>query len=193
MNPEKPHHIVGIGGSAGGLKAYIEFFNALNCDTGMAFVVISHMLPTNAHNLLAEILAAHTRMPVVIAAAYMRIRRNHVYVISPNVDLRIKEYAFRITSPRTMNGQIDIFLSSLADEIGGGAVGVIFSGYDGDGTAGCASIKAKGGVTFAQDATATVPYMPLSATASGFVDFIMPAGRIGSEIEMLVKSHCPPL
>ncbi len=35
--------VVGIGASAGGLKALQEFFEALPSDTGMAYVVITHL------------------------------------------------------------------------------------------------------------------------------------------------------
>jgi chemotaxis response regulator CheB len=43
---------------------------------------------------------------------------------------------------------VDLFLTSLADAMGARAIGIILPGYDGDGTEGCRSIKAKGGTTF---------------------------------------------
>ena len=58
------------------------------------------------------------------------------------------------------------------------AIGMILSGYDGDGTAGCKHIKAKGGTTFAQDMSAEVNDMPLSAQASGCIDFVLPLDKI---------------
>ena len=54
---------------------------------------------------------------------------------------------------------------SLAEAMGARAVGIVLSGYDGDGTEGCKHIKAKGGTTFAQDMSAQVGDMPLSAQA----------------------------
>ena len=64
MRIAQPKFIVGIGGSAGALSAYKALLDAMPNDTGMAFVIISHMNPT-AHSLLAIILQRHTRMSVI--------------------------------------------------------------------------------------------------------------------------------
>ena len=47
-----PNCIVGIGGSAGGLDAYKALLDALPSNTGMAFVIVSHILPTANSQLL---------------------------------------------------------------------------------------------------------------------------------------------
>ena len=67
------------------------------------------------------------------------------------------------------------------------AVGIVLSGYDGDGTEGCRKIKEKGGTTFAQDGTAQVNLMPLSARASGCVDYVLPPAEISRELARLAK------
>jgi two-component system CheB/CheR fusion protein len=63
-----------------------------------------------------------------------------------------------------------------------------FSGYDGDGTEGCKHIKANGGTTFAQDISAEIEGMPLSAQASGCVDFVLPVGKIAKELQRLARA-----
>jgi CRP-like cAMP-binding protein len=68
------------------------------------------------------------------------------------------------------------------------AIGIILSGYDGDGTEGCKYIKANGGTTFAQDRSAEVEGMPLSAQASGCVDFVLPPHKIPHELQRLVRT-----
>src|SRR5436190_8688270 len=40
-----PFYIVGIGASAGGLQALEEFFDSVNPDSGMAYVVVQHLSP----------------------------------------------------------------------------------------------------------------------------------------------------
>ncbi|MCX6129422.1 MAG: hypothetical protein NTX25_10225, partial [Proteobacteria bacterium] len=82
----RPTMIVGIGGSAGGLKAYIALLESLHPQTGMAFVIIAHMSPTEP-SLLAELLTRKTPMSVTQAVDGMAIRPNQVYVIAPNNDL----------------------------------------------------------------------------------------------------------
>jgi two-component system CheB/CheR fusion protein len=182
-----PPVIVGIGGSAGGLNAYKALLSSLPTNTGMAFVIVSHILPT-ANSQLAEILSKQTKMPVMVATTAMAIRSNHVYVLPPNADLLIENYTFKVISPRTKrNAQIDIFFASLAEAMGARAIGIILSGFDGDGTKGCKYIKAKGGITFAQDSSAEVDGMPHSAQASGCVDFVLPPDKISRELANLAR------
>ncbi|MDZ7581686.1 MAG: chemotaxis protein CheB [Deltaproteobacteria bacterium] len=186
-----PNFIVGIGGSAGGLNAYKALLDALPSNIGMAFVIVSHILPT-ASSQLAEILSRHTKMPVMVASTAMPIRANHVYVCPPNADLLIDKGTFKVVSPRTgRNHQIDLFLTSLAEVMGARAIGIILSGYDGDGTEGCKHVKAKGGTTFAQDMSAEVADMPLHAQASGCIDFVLPLDKISDELQRLIATASP--
>ncbi len=188
MKTVQPKFIVGIGGSAGALNAYKALLDAMPHDTGMAFVIISHMNPT-AHSQLAKILQRHTKMSVTVASEAMVILANHVYVIPPDSDLTIKNYRFRVISPRiSRNKQVDIFFISLAEAMGVRAVGIILSGYDGDGTEGCKHIKANGGKTFAQDMSAEVDFMPLSAQAAGCADFVLPLNKIPDKLKRLAAA-----
>jgi two-component system CheB/CheR fusion protein len=188
MKRIQPKFIVGIGGSAGALKAYIALLEAMPTDLGMAFVIISHMYPT-AHSQLAEILSRHTEMSVLVASEAMPILTNHVYVIPPDSDLTMENYMFRVISPRIRrNKQVDLFFISLAKAMSVRAVGIILSGYDHDGTEGCKHIKANGGTTFAQDMSAEVDFMPLSAQAAGCVDFVLPLNKIPAKLKSLAAA-----
>ena len=125
QNPS-PNLVVGIGASAGGLNAYKAFFDALPADTGMAFVVISHIHPA-AHSQLVEILSRHTKMTVSLAAQAMKVRANQVYVIPGDADLLIEHGALKIVSPRSRrNAQVDLFFTSLASAMGTHSVGIVF-------------------------------------------------------------------
>jgi two-component system CheB/CheR fusion protein len=184
----QPEFIVGIGGSAGALSAYRALLDAMPNDTGMAFVIISHLLPT-AHSHLAKILQRHTKMSVTVASDAIPILENHVYVIPPNSDLTMSNYKLNVISPRIgRNKQIDIFFISLADAMGARSVGIIVSGYDGDGTEGCRHIKANGGKTFVQDNSAEVDHMPISAQMAGCVDFVLPLNKIPAKLKSLAAA-----
>ena len=184
----QPKLIVGIGGSAGALNAYKALLEAMPDDTGFAFVVISHMNPI-AVSQLAKILSRHTKMTVKAASMGMLIRANNVYIIPPDSDLSIEKNKFKVISPRSKrNKQIDIFFISLAEAMGVRAIGIVLSGYDGDGTEGCKHIKAHGGKTFAQDMAAEVDSMPLSAQASGCVDFVIPLDKIPGKLKSLAAA-----
>ena len=185
MEISQPNFVVGIGGSAGGLDAYKAFFEALPSDTGMAFAVVAHIHP-DADSHLAKILARHTKMTVVLAASAMMMRANYVYVIPANADLLIENGCLIVISPRAIrNAQIDLFFTSLAKAMGTRAVGIIFSGYEGDGAEGCKRIKAAGGTTFAQDDSAAISSMPLRARATGCIDFVLPPHKIPAELHKL--------
>lgn len=185
MKTTQPKFIVGIGGSAGALSAYKTLLDAMPPDTGMAFVIISHMNPT-AHSELAKILARHTKMSVTVAAEAMLIVADNVYVIPPDSDLTMDNYRFKVVYPRSGRiKQIDIFFISLANEMGARAIGIVLSGYGGDGTVGCKHIKANGGKIFSQDMSAQVNHMPLSAFVSGCVDFVLPLKNIPAKLKRL--------
>ena len=68
------------------------------------------------------------------------------------------------------------------------AIGIVLSGYDSDGTEGCKHIQAHGGKTFAQDMSAEVDSMSLSAQASGYVDFVMPLDKIPGKLKSLAAA-----
>ena len=186
MENSPPNFVVGIGASAGGLNAYKAFFDALAPNTGMAFVVISHLHP-EAHSQLAKIFSRHTKMTVLLAASGMKVQANQVYVIPTNADLSIENGALKVVSPRiSRNSQIDIFFTSVATAMGARAVGIVFSGYDGDGAEGCKRIKEVGGTTFAQDSSAEVRGMPHSAQATGCIDFVLSPDKIPAELDKLI-------
>jgi two-component system, chemotaxis family, CheB/CheR fusion protein len=189
--PSNSFPVVAIGASAGGLEAYKEFFHALPGDTGTAFVLIQHLDPSH-HSLLAEILSKATRMPVDEVKAGTTIKPNCVYVIPPDAFIAISADVFTLTPRSKESGQhlsVNFFTRSLAEERKTGGIGIILSGTGGDGTLGLESIKAEGGITFAQEPT-TAKYdgMPRSAINSGCVDFVLPPKEIARELDRL-HSH----
>jgi len=163
--------------------------DAVSPQTGMAFVIVLHIIP-DATSQLAWILSRRTKMPVTVAETAMQIRANHVYVCPPNADLHAeKGDTLRIVSPRTKrNVQVDVLFTSLSLAMRQRAIGVVFSGYDGDGAKGCRAIKATGGVNFAQDASAEVGHMPMSAQATGCVDFVLSPEKIADRLLLMAKS-----
>ncbi|MDP1773278.1 MAG: chemotaxis protein CheB [Methylobacter sp.] len=134
--------IVGLGASAGGLEAFEQFFRHVPADTGMAFVLVSHLDPSHA-SILTEILQRITSMPVAEAQDQMQVMPNCVYVIPPNRDMTIFHGALQLSIPAVPHGQrmpIDAFLRSLAEDQSEKAIGIILSGTGTDGTLGLRAI-----------------------------------------------------
>src|SRR5262249_35717014 len=162
----RPISTVGVGASAGGLEAFEQLLAALPSDSNMAFVLVQHLAPKH-ESILSELLRKSTKMPVVEVSQGMKVEANHVYVIPPNADMSIADGTLHLTPISPDRGRrmpIDSFLRSLAEDQQSRAIGVILSGTASDGTLGLQSIKALGGVTFAQDEeSARYSAMPRSA------------------------------
>ena len=172
-----PFPIVGLGASAGGLEAYEAFFRHVPPDSGLAFVLVSHLDPDHV-SMLTEILQRVTAMPVVEARDQMAVEQNRVYVIPPNRDMAIFHGVLQLSVPAEPRGQrmpIDAFLRSLAEDQGEKAVGIILSGTGTDGTQGLRAILGAGGITLVQaPATAKYDAMPQSAIRAGFASHVLP-------------------
>ena len=180
----KDFPIVCVGGSAGGLDAYIRLLKNLPADLGVAVVIVNHitMMPTQLH----EVLPAYTTMPVKLITERLSIEPNRVFIIPANRDLHIDNGVFLlkpISKPRGWPDVITVFLRSIASNWDGRIIAIIVSGYDGDGAAALCGIKEVGGVTIAQKlSTAMQPEMPESAIASGCIDFVLSPENIAAEI-----------
>ena len=183
-SPDKNFPVVCVGGSAGGLDAYIRLLRNLPPDTGVAIVIVNHItsVPTRLH----EVLPHFTTMPVELITDCLTIQPNRVFIIPENRDLHVEDGVFRlkpISKPRGWPDVITVFLRSLTRYWDGKLVAVIVSGYDGDGAAALCGIKQVGGITIAQKlSTARQPDMPESAIDSGCIDLVLSPEDIAREI-----------
>ena len=178
--------VVGIGASAGGLEAFRELLAALPNDTGMAFVLVSHLSKTYK-SMLTELLSKVTKMPVAEVRGHTPVLANRIYLISPNTTLVMEDHGLSarpIEEPNRHGMVIDTFFRSLAEHRKSQAIGVVLSGTGSDGTLGVSAIKAEGGIAFAQDEqSAKYPDMPRSASAQfGLADFVLPPAQIAQEL-----------
>ena len=78
--------VVGIGASAGGIKAIKQFFEQVPADSGIAYVVILHLSPEHDSHL-AEVLQVSAALPVTQVQDRVRVEADRVYVIPPNQSL----------------------------------------------------------------------------------------------------------
>ena len=183
--PSGGFHIVGIGASAGGLEAFEQFFRNVRPDSGMAFVLVSHLDPDHA-SMLTEILQRSTTMPVVEALDQVQVLPNCVYAIPPNRDMSIFHGELQLSAPDMPRGQrmvIDAFLRSLAEDQGENAIGIILSGTGTDGTLGLRAIHGAGGISLVQDpATAKYDGMPTSAIQGGYATYILPVEKMPEQL-----------
>ncbi|MBN2279213.1 MAG: PAS domain-containing protein [Candidatus Marinimicrobia bacterium] len=170
------NHIVCIGASAGGLEALESFFLNMPSNSNLAFVVIQHLSP-DYKSLMQELLSKKTEMVVKQVKDDTAVLPNHVYLIPPGNNLKIKDSTlYLVPKDKTtlLNLPIDIFMKSLALDQGDKSIGIILSGTGSDGMQGIRSIKEAGGMVMVQDQdTAKFDGMPKSALSTGLVDFVL--------------------
>lgn len=185
--------VIGVGASAGGLEAFGKLLSSMPADTGMALVLIQHLDPTHASNMV-ELLKRYTKMPVHEATENIKLEPDHVYMIPPNHNMTITNRTLQlleaIERPGIMHS-IDLFFRSLANDLKEKAVCIILSGTGSDGSLGAKAVKAELGMVMVQDPdTAAYDGMPRAAIAVGVADFILPAENMaGQLIEYLEKSY----
>ncbi len=175
----EPAYVVGVGASAGGLEALEHLFGGMPTDTGMAFVVVQHLSP-DFKSQMAELLGRWTHLHIRTAAHDEPIAPNTIYLMPPNHEmiisggrLLLKERSQELTLP------IDLFLRSLAQDVGSRAVAIVLSGTGSDGSRGVRAVQAAGGLVVVQsENSAKFDGMPKSAIQTGAVDLILPPEEI---------------
>ncbi len=196
--------VVGIGASAGGLKALKELFSALPADTGLAFVVVVHLSPEHPSHL-ADLLQPLAKMPVVQVTQATPMEANRVYVIPPGQNLSTVDTHLRLSDlepSRRERAPIDRFLETLTRTHGARSLAVVLSGTGTDGTLGVKLVKEAGGLTLVQDPNeADFDGMPQSAIATELVDLVLPVkampeyilrfARTRPKVEALQASELP--
>lgn len=192
---DSPAYVVGVGASAGGLEALGQFLSHLPADSGLAYVVVSHLEPTHK-GMMPELLQRQTAMRVAEAADGMLVQPNHLYVIPPNADLSILHGRLQVlepVEPRTLRMPIDHFFRHLALDQRERAIGILLSGMGSDGTLGLRAIKEVMGLVMVQEPTsAQYDGMPRSALRTGMVDIVAPAEELPARLLRNVH-HLPQL
>src|SRR6266542_1876261 len=183
-NRPKELTVVGIGASAGGLTALRFFFKALPSDTGMAFVVVTHLHPEHESHM-AELLQKNTQMPTMQVNQKVKVEPNHVYVIPPNRSIRMADSYLdtaEFTEPHGRRTPIDHFFRSLAKGHSE-SIAVILSGGGTDGSVGVKDIKEQGGLILVQHpGDAEYDSMPRAAIGTGLADVVMTASQLAEKL-----------
>jgi two-component system CheB/CheR fusion protein len=184
--------IIGIGSSAGGLEALTQLISNMPADLGVPFVIAQHLSPTH-RSLLVQLIERETSMAVREVGDNAPPDPNTVYITPANSNVVYREGRLHLSRPEagaSPRPSVNMFLSSVAEEIGEDAIGVILSGTGTDGAAGIRAIKAAGGFTLAQEPrSAKYNGMPQAAIDTGCVDFVLTPAQIAEEIALLVRSR----
>jgi two-component system chemotaxis response regulator CheB len=121
-----------------------------------------------------------------------RLLPGHVYVAAldwhPLVEPGGRLALTQTLKVRFVRPSADVLIGSVAIRCKDRGLAVVLTGGGSNGAAGVKLLKEEGGTVIAQDpATAKQPAMPLAATKTGFVDFILPLSEIGPALVRLVR------
>ena len=181
--------VAGIGASAGGLKALQAFFSALPENTGVSYVVVTHLHPEHESHL-AELIQNYTRMKVDQVTKRTGIEPNRVYVIPPNKNIIVTDSHLDISDfeePRGHRTPVDQFFRTLAKQKHQ-SIAIILSGGGTDGAVGIKDIKEEGGLLLVQHPDqAEHNSMPNAAINTGLADVVLPVEELAQKLTDYVR------
>ncbi|NJD34219.1 MAG: chemotaxis protein [Betaproteobacteria bacterium] len=182
----QPLHVAGIGASAGGLEAMLPLFAQMPRTGRVAYVVAQHMAKDGHDELVVRLINRESALPVVLARQSESLSADTVYVIPAGKDGTVSgtTLTLRDPAPNTFSTpSVNVLFTSIAESLRGNAIGIVLSGAGYDGVVGCRALKARGGLTIAQDpAEAKFNGMPSAAIDANLVDQVLSAETIGAAL-----------
>lgn len=170
----------------GGIPTLYEMVHGLIDCVSLPITIVQHRPLGETPDRLVRMLARRTALPVRCAEQGMAAMESGITVIpggwTATIDL---EGCYRFSEPAGRH-RADPLFTSAAASMGSQVIGVVLTGRLDDGREGVRQIKRNGGRVLAEDpATAIAPEMPSHAIATGCVDFVLPAARIGAALVAL--------
>ena len=180
--------VVAIGSSTGGVEALTQMLGSFpaNCPPTL---VVQHM-PATFTRAFATRLNTHCAPTIVEAEEAAVLEPGHVYIApGGSRHMLVKNPArprIRLQPGEPVNGHspsVDMLFRSVAECVGGSAVGVILTGMGDDGARGLLEMRRKGCATVGQDRATSVVYgMPKVADEIGAVAEVLPLPRIAGRV-----------
>jgi two-component system chemotaxis response regulator CheB len=188
--------IVVIGASIGGPDALAELLPCIPSSFPVPILIVQHM-PAGFTGLLAERLAARSRIHVAEATSDQILEPGHAW-LAPGASHMIVEKSTEGAQIRIHKGEpenscrpsVDVLFRSAASAYGPRVLAVIMTGMGRDGAEGCDQIRKKHGQILIQDEESSVVWgMPRFAARAGLGDVLIPLCRLGPEIVRRVNQY----
>ncbi|MCB2408685.1 chemotaxis protein CheB [Hymenobacter lucidus] len=188
---DKPHHVIVIGASAGGMPALSQLVAQIPADLPAAILIVQHFAADSSGQHLVDRLARQTDLRCRLPIDGERIEPRTLYLAPPDRHLLVKDGHVLVTKgPRENHYRpaADALFRSAAAYYGPNVIGVVLTGMLHDGTAGLEFIKRSGGLTVVQDPVeAEFPSMPESALSNVAIDYVSPLHEMGFLLNRLVR------
>jgi two-component system chemotaxis response regulator CheB len=173
--------IVVMGASLGGLDALELVLSMLPENFAVPIAIAQHRRADDASRL-AQLLATHTRLPVIEPDDKEPLRPGRVYLAPPDYHLLIDDDVCSLSVDERVwyaRPSIDVLFESAADSKGARVASVLMTGSNQDGAQGTRAVKRSGGIAIVEDPkTALSPVAPRAAIECCKVDHVVPLADV---------------
>lgn len=183
-----PQQLIVALASLGGLGALTHVLGGLPPDFPVPVVVVQHGRQGPSDSL-ARVLARRCGLPVRCAKPDTTVLDPGVTVLPKGAGPVLNQDGLVIAGEADRQLPGDAVLGSAARAVGRGLIAVVLTGMLRDGADGVRAVKRRGGRVLVQDPeTAQAPGMPLSAIATGCLDFVLPLPHIAPALIALTMA-----
>ena len=184
-----------MGGSACSLDKILYIVSLLPPGEAAVFIV-QHILE-NEINLLDQLLRVRTDYRVLMPQHLMRVEAGTIYIAPPGHHMKVAHglvYLTRDSKVEYARPSIDVLFSSVAEEYGEHALGLLLCGFGRDGVAGCAALKDAGACVIIEDGDdcEEARVLPDAACAAARFDHVMTYTAMGSVTATAVAGESGP-
>src|SRR3546814_15586100 len=136
--------LITIGGSAGSLQVILEILPRLRSDLSTSIVIIFHRKATPNPEILINLLALKSFLPIKEAEDKEKIKPGLIYIAAANYHLFVeKDHSFSLDASEKVNfsrPSIDLTFITAADVYKNHMMGILLSGANSDGIRGLEAI-----------------------------------------------------
>lgn len=194
-SPSDLPYIVAIGASAGGLESMLSLFSSLEKNGHFTFIVAQHLAHDAHTDLIVRLLNRESKLPILLAEHNQTLRADTIYLIPAGCNGYFDANRLLLQPPAENSlstPSVNVLFDSLALTAKHRGIGIVLSGTGRDGASGCLSIKAAGGIIFAQQPESTkFNGMPNSAIEKKAVDYILSVDMIAETLNTLFSQPEP--
>lgn len=185
--------VVGIVASTGGPVALAKILEGIPADFPCGIAIVQHIAPGFVDSL-TRWLRSVTKVDVRVAANGETLRPGSALLAPDGQHLTLSPFG-RVTLEKgpLVDGHLPSgtkLLDSLARSYRGDAIGVVLTGMGRDGAAGLSELRARGGLTIAQDEESSAVYgMPKAAKELGAAQLVLPLSQIARTLRESVGNR----
>jgi two-component system, chemotaxis family, protein-glutamate methylesterase/glutaminase len=187
-----PYDAIVIGTSAGGLDALGILLPLLDSKIPVPILIVQH-ISASSDSFMITYFDRLSQLTVKEAEEKELLLPGIVYFAPPDYHLMVEDdWTVSLSNEEKVNysrPSIDVLFETASWAFGRRLIGIILTGANWDGAAGCEIIKNNGGLTIVQDpGTAAVARMPESVIERITPDYILPIVEIGNLINRIFSS-----